>query len=79
MAFEIQVMRKRKRIGDREDDDTPDSNQGIFLELCERPSSNAIAAVGIPRVLKAESNEEKAPTQKHSAEIIANTIAELLE
>lgn len=78
MAFEIQVMRKRKRIGDGEDDDTPDSNQGIFLELCERPSSNAIAAVGIPRVLKAESSGE-APTQKHSAGIIANTIAELLE
>lgn len=58
MAFEIQVMRKRRIEG--EDDDALGMLQGD--KLCEPSLSKAIAAVRIFRMLKAESNEEKVTT-----------------
>ena len=43
-----------------EDDDTLDLFQGTLFRLCKPTSSKAVAALGILRVLNAESNEEKA-------------------
>ena len=42
-----------------EDDDIMYLFQGTFLRLCKPSSSKAVAALRIPRVLNAESNEEK--------------------
>lgn len=62
MAFEIQVMRKRRMIEDWEDDDVLGMSPGVCLKLHKPLLSKTVAAVRMFRMLKAETNDEKVTT-----------------